>query len=453
MLLPKETYEKFGYYPADLAKASHKRILYKCDYCYSINESSNGKYNERKNKTKDSCKTCKTKKSHETINKDPKKKLAIIEKRKDSNILKYGNTCPANNIGIQQKIQENNLIKYGHKHSIASTGIQEKIKKSIHEKYGVTNVFQLKEIREKSTQTMIEKYGKPHSIKFGNKEKEILNEINQKFGVTFAPDHSLISPKHLDGYDSTHKIAIEFCGLYWHNEDSPEPRNKYYHANKYNMCLKLGVRLFTIWEDEWKHHKTAVLNLISSSLQKNTKIHGRLCKVSEISSDVAIPFYTEHHIQGAVRNSILNMGIFIDDELLGVMTFSKHHRLNNNNHIVLSRMAFKNGITINGGPGKLLKYSIEKLKSSGYHKIISWSDNRYSQGNVYHKLGFTLEKELSPDYCYVNTNKPIERISKQKCKKINLVCKENQTELNRATELGLSRLWDCGKKRWVLDIT
>ena len=89
---------------------------------------------------------------------------------------------------------------------------------------------------------------------------------------------------------------------------------------------------------------------------------------------------------------------------------------------------------------------------NGYKDLISWSDNRWSQGRVYEKMGFTLDSELPQDYSYVNVKRPIERLSKQSQKKSNTNCPEGMTEKEWAEERGLARIWDCGKKRWKLEI-
>ena len=44
MILEKETFEKFGYYPKDLLANSHKRIIVKCDNCNKIREITKGAY-------------------------------------------------------------------------------------------------------------------------------------------------------------------------------------------------------------------------------------------------------------------------------------------------------------------------------------------------------------------------------------------------------------------------
>lgn len=295
---------------------------------------------------------------------------------------------------------------------------------------------------------MIATYGKAHSIKYGKTEKEILAYLNS-LGGDFLPNHTLIAPKHLDGYWDERKIAIEFCGLYWHTEDSPEPRLKNYHYNKHQECQKQGVRLITIFQDEWAKHKDGVKNYLRSLCCSPTeKLFAKNCAVHDITKEESDSFLNTNHIQGAV-NACFRLGIFESDRLLGVMTFSRHHRINDRTVVVLSRMAFLSGIQVVGGASKLLSHAIPLLKQKQYKTIISWSDNRYSNGNVYTKLGFTLDKEYGPDYSYVDLkNDPYNRISKQSARKSD----PTKTEKQSNSEKGLSRIWDCGKKRWLLPI-
>lgn len=92
-------------------------------------------------------------------------------------------------------------------------------------------------------------------------------------------------------------------------------------------------------------------------------------------------------------------------------------------------------------------------KGKKYSKIISWSDNRWSKGDVYECLGFKLDGDLKPDYSYVNIKNPNKkRISKQSQAKKKTGCPEGKTEHEWCLEKGLSRIWDCGKKRWVYEL-
>jgi hypothetical protein len=104
-----------------------------------------------------------------------------------------------------------------------------------------------------------------------------------------------------------------------------------------------------------------------------------------------------------------------------------------------------------GGAQKLFKACKSWAINSGTNKIISWSDNRWSQGTVYEKLGFQLDKELNVDYSYVDLKNPIKRLSKQSQKKSNTQCPANITEREWSIQRGLSRIWDCGKTRWSIE--
>ena len=134
---------------------------------------------------------------------------------------------------------------------------------------------------------------------------------------------------------------------------------------------------------------------------------------------------------------------------MGLITAGNHHRNKTDKKLILNRLAFKNNTTIVGGASKLLKALCDYAKENGYHKIISWSDNRWSEGNVYNKIGFSLAKNLRYDYSYVNKDK---RISKQSCQKKKLIKLGaiGKTEHEMALSLKLYRIYDCGKKRWEL---
>jgi hypothetical protein len=121
----------------------------------------------------------------------------------------------------------------------------------------------------------------------------------------------------------------------------------------------------------------------------------------------------------------------------------------------LLRFCNKLDCSVIGGASKLLKYLLDFTKKAGYKRIVSWSDNRWSEGGVYKKCGFLLEEDLGSDYSYyIGQGK---RESKQSNKKSNLLKKGatgsmDNTEKELSLSLGYSRIWDCGKKRWIINL-
>lgn len=252
--------------------------------------------------------------------------------------------------------------------------------------------------------------------------------------------------KEIDIYIEELKIGIEYCGLYWHCENSKSSKDRDYHKNKLDTANGMGIRLITIFEDEWKEREFQTKSFLTSLLKKNSvKIGARDCIVQAIGKNEASLFIDDFHIQGKGK-SFIYIGIKNKEELLGVMSFSRHHRQNSKEDVaVLDRLVFRAGVTVSGGASKMLKYSTPFLKAMGFTKIVSWSDNRWSDGNVYKAMGFQLEEDLSPDYAYVKSQK---RFSKQSLKKTKEEQKLDKTEFELRREQGYDWIWDCGKKRW-----
>jgi GNAT superfamily N-acetyltransferase len=285
-------------------------------------------------------------------------------------------------------------------------------------------------------------------------ELKLLKWINQYYpsAIKYKTPYSNNSTPKFFEYDifvPELKLAIEYNGLYWHSEQFKEDKN--YHFRKMIKGFENGFRTITIFEDEWLHRQDQVKNFLLSVMNKNTnKIMARKTILKEVPKNEASEFLNDNHIQGTAKMDIA-FGLYYQDELIGLITGSKHHRQGQDGIFVLNRLAFKSNTSVTGGSSKLLNTLVQYAKNNGYHKMISWSDNRYSIGTVYEKLGFVLEEELPPDYSYVSKDK---RISKQSCQKKHLLKKGGvgKTEKEMANSLGLFRIYDCGKKRWSVNL-
>lgn len=435
----------------------------------------------------------------------PIQSKVIQEKLKNTNLQKYGFSCARKSEEINSKIKETNLKKYGHTSPTKNSLVQQKIKNTCFARYGKTSFLgtdickqktkewslknynveyysQSKEFKEKSKTSSIKKYGVnyysmtdvfkeqvkstcfskygvgcPLSLQKFRKYGKTQNEIREwllTFGYEFKNNFKILNGKEIDLYNEELKLGIEYCGLYWHNEMSPSPRMRNYHYNKFKICKENGIHLITIFEDEWINKKDQCKNFIEGSLGSfKQKIYARKCNVVEIDLKTSNDFLNKNHVLGSNKKSKVQFGIFYNNELCGVMTLGRHHRKNEPNVIVLDRMCFSSGLQITGGASKLFSACKNWSKANGFDSIISWSDNRWSFGNVYSKIGFILEADLPPDYSYVNLNNSnVIRLTKQSQKKSNTNCPKDKTEYLWAKERGFARIWDCGKKRWKIII-
>lgn len=223
------------------------------------------------------------------------------------------------------------------------------------------------------------------------------------------------------------------------------------NSNYEKRELPGGIVFFS---DEWNLKRHQCQNIINCNNGVfNEKIYGRKCVVKQISSIIGKEFLETNHLQGSNNLTIIFFGLFYSDRLVSLMSLGRHSRQISQNRIVLDRYCVENGIQIIGGASKLFKSCIEWAKKHKYDEIISFSDNRFSEGKIYKTLGFELEKNYKSDYFYVDIANPVKKISKQSQKKVSSKCPIDLTELEWAEKRGLKRLWDNGKKRWTYRLT
>lgn len=386
----------------------------------------------------------------------PEQIEAIQDKKSKTCEKKYGTKSYVQTKEYWKQRKKTCLKKYGVEHPHQSKNIMDKVRKTNLERYGVENYAKTEEFRKRFIATCLERYGVPNpfflkkSQIYGKTQKQLQDWLNS-LGYCFKENYSILSPQEIDLYDENLKIGIEYCGLFWHSELSPQPRLRFYHYDKYIKCLQKGVRLITIYEDEWKKKQEQCKGILQSILGKNdTKIYARKCKVVEINRKDFNDYCLQHHLLGNNNLGLVFYVLTYDGEVVAGMSLGRHHRKNKT--LTLDRLCFKGGLQVVGGASKLFKNCKQWASTNGFNQIITWSDNRWSEGNVYKQLGFTLDQELLPDYSYIDMKQPFYRISKQSQKKSNTNCPDNMTEKEWCFTRGLSRIWDCGKKRWVFHI-
>lgn len=253
---------------------------------------------------------------------------------------------------------------------------------------------------------------------------------------------NIISPYELDVYLPKHNVAIEYCGLYWHSEQ--QGKDKKYHQRKLNMCTDMGIRLLTIYEDEWLQQTNIVKNKIlhTLNLSNDVRISARKCDVITVSRHSKQTFFDATHIQGSGPSSI-NYGLEINGELVAVMGFNK----TGDTEFCLNRYSTKYHII--GGFTRLLKHF---QRNNVWSKLVSFSDNRWSTGELYKATGWTCDKNLPPDYCYVVNNQRYHKFGYRHKHLATKLSNYNPalSERENCDNAGLLRLWDCGKQRFIM---
>lgn len=293
--------------------------------------------------------------------------------------------------------------------------------------------------------------GCPHCIRPVSKaEKELADFVIALEGEdnVVLGDRDEISPYELDIYVPGKKIAVEYNGLFWHSEQQGKDRN--YHKRKHEMCRQKGIQLITIWEDDWNVRKEVAKSMISHKLQhsKRKRVYARSCTVVELDASIARTFCNSHHIQGFTQGTVY-YGLENKGELVAVSVWRKTGKT-----LYLSR--YCTSATVVGGMGKLLKQGKIFAQDNHMDYIVTFSDNEVSDGGLYEKLGFVFDKELKPDYSYIVDGKRSHKFNFRRKKfknDENLLYDEKLSESQLAQLNGIFRVWDCGKIRWIIDIS
>lgn len=360
---------------------------------------------------------------------NPSQLKSVVDKREITNLNRRGYKTPFEDPEVQKKIEKTNIERYGNKNPAKNKEIGKKISLKARDA----------KVIEKSWLTKI----KNNTTSFSKPEKEILNFIKSIFSGEVKPNYrGIITPLELDIVIPDLKIAIEHNGLYHHSEAQ---KSDDYHFKKTASCKEKGYRLIHIFGHEWQEREMAVKSRLMAILGiAEYKIGARqteLVKVQKNDKEVK-DFLSEYHVQGSANFSIGYKLVF-QDKIVCVMTFNKHHR-QNCSQMVLNRFCVRNNYLVMGGASKLFKIAKKDIKET----IVSYSDNRWSDGNLYLKLGFTLDRENPPDYFYFHNNRQTVH-SKQSLKKTQQERLTNKTEHELRLEQGYLRVYDCGKKKWI----
>lgn len=278
-------------------------------------------------------------------------------------------------------------------------------------------------------------------------QKEIYDFIKKYVNENvILNDRNLIYPKEIDIYIPSLKIGIEYNSFYYHTEITGN-KNKLYHLRKLQSSLFKGINLIQIFENDWNDKKEIVQSILRNKLNSfDKKIYARKCVVKEIDALESNQFLNQNHIQGKDHAGI-RLGLYYNDELISLMTFVKS-RYDKKIQYEMSRFCNKLNHLVVGGASKLFKHFIKNYNPKS---IVSYSDRRFFNGDVYQKLNFTFTTNTSPCYFYIKNKICYNRMTfqKHKLKKLLVDYNNDLTEWENMMQNGYDRIWDCGHSKWI----
>lgn len=278
-------------------------------------------------------------------------------------------------------------------------------------------------------------------------ENEVVSFIKSLGLEVKQSDRSVLRDKEIDILIPEKRVGIEYCGEYFHSECMG--RYMTYHKNKFIDAKKADIHLITIFEKEWQNKTEILKSILRHKLGKSEKtINARQCKIIELTNIQRKKYFNSFHVQGAPKQADYTIGLVFKEEVVCAMSFNKARF--GNGDFELTRYACLPDTNIRGGFSKLLKNWCKNNQSC---ELVSYVDHRIGVGESYLLAGFKKVNDVQPSYFW---NKGFKNINKRKARHSKLATllgdmyDPNKTEKQNMERAGWSRVWDCGKTKFVL---
>ena len=292
-------------------------------------------------------------------------------------------------------------------------------------------------------------------------EREIAGWIEGNGLQIIRNDRKELGPStEIDIYIPSLKTGIEYNGCFWHSDRVEGDKRA--TEQKHRRAAAAGIRLITVWDFDWLKRRPIVERHLLHALGINPapRIGARECAAEEIGGSDANAFYADHHIQGACRGAVLNLGLKRGGELVAAMSFTRgvtRRGKTGDGEWELARYA--TSAIVRGGASKLFKAFIETARPE---TVWSFSDNQHFGGGLYGTLGFREDGRLPADYRVIDP-KTMKVWHKSQWQRKNIPNRlremgsaerftpdgDPRTERQMQDLTGALRVWDAGKTRWI----
>lgn len=274
-----------------------------------------------------------------------------------------------------------------------------------------------------------------------SKAENQIKEFIADLGIEVVQrDRVQIKPYELDLWIPSLNLAIEYCGIIWHSEKFND--DPLHLVKKHELCENKGIRLITIFEDEWIEYPEKVKSTIRHIVGRSDRgVGARKINVREITWAVAKEFLDRHHLLNAGPSGTQRIGAFHGDTLVGVMTFgSPSDERGQTGQIEMKRFV-TDGRNHPGLGSKMFKWAVREYS---FTEVSAFVDRRWFTGTFKSISGFVCVGTTKPSLFWVHGQSRYHRrfVSKSDLE-------GPGTKREKLNRLGYYRIWDCGKNKML----
>lgn len=314
----------------------------------------------------------------------------------------------------------------------------------------------------------------------GNPRMFSATDINERTKTTFGQLHKATIAKEQKIRELNYNLVVMWEDEYNANKDAGvllaqfenmktelganvvmipinTPYDRYTYSTQHQQAAKNNVSTFFIFYDEWATNPHLIQRKLTHYSQSSIaeRIHARNCSIRLVTNAEKRELLNVNHMQGNDKAQI-SYGAYYNNKLVAVMTFATPRialgaKCNKDQTGMweLSRFCTDTNFRIPGIASKLLTHF---TRNHHWKEIYSYADKRWSVGNMYHQLGFTLVADNPPDYFYVVNGVRKHRWNYRKDILKNTLPNYDPTltEYQNMVNHGFWRVWDCGTLKFSM---
>lgn len=261
-------------------------------------------------------------------------------------------------------------------------------------------------------------------------QREIATFVRSLGLTVIDNDWSVLKTREIDVWIPEKKFGIEFNGLYHHSELA---RNDNNHVElKCEIAENVGIRLLTVYEDEWRDKREIVEGMITQRLGFSRIIFARKCNIISLDTSTRQLFFEKTHLEGDVA-SRMSWGLYDKDVLVAALSVRIPKYGSDGETLEIGRFACLPGITVTGGLSRLIKKAADYAKINGFKRLMTYVDKRVGMGIGYEKSGFQFLHKSSIRFWWTDT---VNRFKRQ-----HIQATDDCTQDEIAQMLGLTRIF------------
>lgn len=185
------------------------------------------------------------------------------EKRKKTNLKRYGAENPFASEEIKEKIKSDIFEKHGVEYTAQLDSTKKKIEETNMKRYGVKAPLQNKDILEKLQKTNVERYGNPCSLYNPEVRKKTIATNNERYGADTPFESAIIQAKIKESFTNIYGVDNPFKSKEI-QEKIKEIMNEKYDSDNYSSSkaaeeeyLKRVEKILSLFEQGKSEHEIA----------------------------------------------------------------------------------------------------------------------------------------------------------------------------------------------------